>query len=239
MELDLKAANEKARAEELLRNVLPAQIAEELKRSGRVQPKYTRSATILFADIQGFTLLAERTEPARLINLLDEYFTALDEIGTRYGLEKVKTMGDAYMAVAGVLSPDRRHSIDVCLAALEMRTHLDRFKARCERIGENAVQLRIGIHTGPVISGVVGNRRMTFDIWGDAVNTAWFMEAFGVAGRINVSETVAGHVHGLFELEPRGPVETKHERAHEMFFLNGLKKEYSGGGDGDAPNQSF
>ena len=235
----LEAAAEKARAEELLRNVLPAPIAEELKRSGRVQPKYARSATILFADIQGFTLLAERTEPARLINLLDEYFTALDEIGTRYGLEKLKTIGDAYMAVAGVLSADRRHPIDVCLAALEMQILVDRFNARCKTIGEYAVQLRIGIHTGPVISGVVGNRRLTFDIWGDAVNTAWFMEEFGVAGRINVSETVAGHVQGLFEMEPRGPIEAKHERAHEMFFLNGLKTEYSRSGDGRLPNDNF
>jgi adenylate cyclase len=234
-----EAATEKAHAEDLLRNVLPAPIADELTRNGRVQPKYTRSATILFADIQGSTLLAEQTEPARLISLLDEYFSALDEIGVRYGLEKVKTVGDAYMAVAGVFSPDRRHSIDVCLAALEMRAHLDHLKERCERIGENAMQLRIGIHTGPVISGVVGSRRITFDIWGDAVNTAWFMEAFGVAGRINISETVAGHVQGLFELEPRGPVEAKHERAHEMFFLNGLKRQYSRDGDGHLPNHEF
>jgi adenylate cyclase len=235
----LEAAAEKARAEELLRNVLPAPIAEELERSGRVRPKYTRSATILFADIQGSTLLAERIEPARLISLLNEYFSALDEIGVRYGLEKIKTVGDAYMAVAGVFSSDRQHSIDVCLAALDMRTHLDRLRARCERTGENAVQLRIGIHTGPVISGVVGNRRMTFDIWGDAVNTAWFMEALGVAGRINVSETVAGHVQALFELEPRGAIEAKHERVHEMYFLNGLKKEYSRNGDGHLPNEHF
>ncbi|MCP3466372.1 MULTISPECIES: adenylate/guanylate cyclase domain-containing protein [unclassified Bradyrhizobium] len=234
-----ETAVERARAEELLRNVLPAPIADELKRSGRVAPKYTRSATILFADIQGFTLLAERTEPARLINLLDEYFSALDEIGARYGLEKVKTMGDAYMAVAGVLSPDRRHSIDVCLAALEMRARLDHLKTQCEAIGEHALQLRIGIHTGPVISGVVGHRRMTFDIWGDAVNTAWFMEAFGLAGRINVSETVAGHVREFFELETRGPIEAKHERTHEMFFLNGLKKEYCRGGDRHFPNDRF
>jgi class 3 adenylate cyclase len=249
----LEAAAEKARAErvldqvehlaveleELLNNVLPAPIAEELKRSGRVQPKYTRSATILFADIQGFTLLAERTEPARLIDLLDEYFTAFDEIGARYGLEKVKTMGDAYMAVAGVLSPDRRHSIDACLAALEMQTQVDHFKARDDTIGEYALELRIGIHTGPVISGVVGNRRLTFDIWGDAVNTAWFMEAFGMAGRINVSETVAGHVQALFELEPRGAIEAKHKRTHEMYFLNGLKKEYSRDGHGHLPNDHF
>jgi len=235
----LEAAAEKARAEELLRNVLPAPIAEELERSGRVQPRYTRSATILFADIQGSTLLAERIEPARLIALLDEYFSTLDDIGVRYGLEKVKTVGDAYMAVAGVFSSDRQHAIDVCLAALGMRTHLDHLKARCERSGGNAVQLRIGIHTGPVISGVVGNRRMTFDIWGDAVNTAWFMEAFGVVGRINVSETVAGHVQTLFELEPRGAIEAKHERMHEMYFLNGLKKEYSRNGDGHLPNDHF
>ncbi|WP_176945606.1 adenylate/guanylate cyclase domain-containing protein [Bradyrhizobium sp. Rc2d] len=235
----LEAAAERARAEELLHNVLPAPIADELTRRGRVQPKYTRSATILFADIQGFTLLAERTEPARLIHLLDEYFSALDEIGARHGLEKVKTMGDAYMAVAGVVSPDRRHSIDVCLAALEMRAQLDYLRAECEAIGEHALQLRIGIHTGPVISGVVGNRRITFDIWGDAVNTAWFMEAFGVAGRINVSETVAGHVHGLFDLESRGSIEAKHARAHQMFFLNGLKREYSRNEDGNLPNDHF
>ncbi|MGY3081850.1 adenylate cyclase [Bradyrhizobium sp. LM6.10] len=236
----LEAAAERTRAEALLRNVLPTPIADELKRSGRVQPRYTRSATILFADIQGFTLLAERTEPARLINLLDEYFSTLDEIGARYGLEKVKTIGDAYMAVAGVLSPGRRHSIDVCLAALQMRARLDRLKAQYEAVGEHGPQLRIGIHTGPVISGVGrGLRRMTFDIWGDAVNTAWFMEASGVAGRINVSETVAGHVHGLFALESRGPVEAKHERAHQMFFLNGLKTEYSRDGDGHLPNDQF
>nr|WP_164940335.1 adenylate/guanylate cyclase domain-containing protein [Bradyrhizobium zhanjiangense] len=212
----LEAAAERARAEELLHNVLPAPIADELTRRGRVQPKYTRSATILFADIQGFTLLAERTEPARLIHLLDEYFSALDEIGARHGLEKVKTMGDAYMAVAGVISPDRRHLIDVCLAALEMRAQLGHLRAECEAIGEHALQLRIEIHTGPVISGVVGNRRITFDIWGDAVNTAWFVEAFGVAGRINVSQTVAGHVHGLFDLESRGPIEAKHARTRNV-----------------------
>lgn len=232
----LEVAAEKARAERLLRNVLPAAVADELTRNGTVKPKYTRSATILFADIQGSTLLAERIEPASLISLLDAYFSALDEIGVRYGLEKVKTVGDAYMAVAGVFSSDRQHSIDVCLAALEMRAHLDHLRARRESIGENAMQLRIGIHTGPVISGVVGNRRMTFDIWGDAVNTAWFMEAFGVAGRINISGTVAGHVQALFELEPRGLIEAKHQRTHEMFFLNGLKNEYA---RGHLPNDLF
>jgi class 3 adenylate cyclase len=99
--------------------------------------------------------------------------------------------------------------------------------------------LRVGIHTGPVISGIVGSRRFTFDIWGDAVNIASFMEACGLAGRINISETVAGHVQALFELERRGQIEAKHERAHEMFFLNGLRPQYSRTADGRLPNENF
>jgi adenylate cyclase len=233
------AAAEKARAEELLENLLPAAIAEELKKNGRVQPKYTRSATILFADFQGFTLLAERSEPAALVGLLDRYFTAFDDVSAGYGLEKVKTIGDAYMAVAGTLTNDRRHPISVCMAALQMQARVERIKAQSEKLRLPALELRVGIHTGPVISGIVGNRRFTFDIWGDAVNTAWFMEAHGVPGRINVSETVAGHVQALFELERRGPIEAKHERAHEMFFLNGLKPEYSRTPDGRLPNEKF
>ena len=143
------------------------------------------------------------------------------------------------MAVAGTLTNDRRHPIDVCMAALEMQARVERIKAQSEKIRLPALELRVGIHTGPVISGIVGNRRFTFDIWGDAVNTAWFMEARGVPGRINVSETVAGHVRALFELERRGSIEAKHERAHEMFFLNGLRPEYSRSPDGRLPNEKF
>ena len=203
---------EKARTEELLANILPASIAEELKKSGKVQPKYEPSATILFADFKGFTLLAERMEPVALIGLLDQYFTAFDEIVTRHGLEKLKTIGDAYMAVAGVPTANRQHPIDTCLAALEIQAVTARMKAQREKMRLPALELRVGIHTGPVMSGVVGRRKFTFDIWGDAVNTAALMEANGAPGRINVSETVAGNVKTLFELEPRGAVETKHNR---------------------------
>src|ERR1700722_5195511 len=234
-----EAAAEKARAEELLDNILPAPIADELKKNGKVQPKYTRSATILFADFQGFTLLAERMEPAALVGLLVGYFTAFDDIVARYGLEKLKTVGDAYMAVGGVPATDRRHPIDACLVALEMQATIARIKSQSEKMRLPALELRVGLHTGPVISGVVGNRRFTFDIWGDAVNIASFMEARGVAGRINVSETVAGHVKALFELEPRGSIEAKHERTHEMFFLNRLKSEFSRNPDGCLPNEDF
>jgi adenylate cyclase len=220
-------AAQKARAEQLLDNLLPAAIADELKKNGRVQPRYVRSATVLFADVQGFTLLAERAEPAALIGLLDQYFAAFDDIVARHGLEKIKTIGDAYMAAGGVPQNDRPHSVDACLAALEMQATAARLKARSDKLRLPSLELRVGIHTGPVISGVVGARRFAFDIWGDAVNTASLMESHCLPGRINVSATVAGHVGALFELEPRGPVEAKHERSHEMFFLNRLRHEFS------------
>ena len=220
-------AAEKARAEELLDNVLPASIADELRKKGRVQPKYIRAATILFADFQDFTLLAERTEPATLIDLLDQYFTAFDDIMVRHGLEKLKTIGDAYMAVAGVPATDRRHPINACLAALEMQETVADIRSRREKMRLPALELRVGVHTGPVISGVVGSRRFSFDIWGDTVNTASFMEAHCLPGRINISGTVAGHVKALFELESRGSIEAKHERAYEMYFLNRVKEQFS------------
>jgi len=157
----------------------------------------------------------------------------------RHGLEKLKTVGDAYMAVAGVPATSRGHPIDTCLAALEMQATVARMKALREKMRLPVLELRVGIHVGPVISGVVGKHKFTFDIWGDTVNTAALMEANGMPGRINVSETVAGNVKTLFELEPRGPILAKHERAHEMFFLNRLQPEFSRDPEGRMPNQNF
>jgi len=234
-----EAAAQKARADELLDNLMPRAISEELKKYGKVQPKYIRSATVLLADFQGFTLLCERTEPAALIGLLDEYFSAFDDIVVSHGLEKIKTIGDAYMAVGGVPETGLRHPIDTCLAALEIQATVARMKSRNDRLRLPSLELRIGVHTGPVISGVVGNRRFTFDIWGDAVNIASLMEAHCLPGRINVSDTIAGHAKALFELDSRGPVEAKHERTHEMFFLNRLKPEFSSDQEGQQPNESF
>ena len=145
----------KARTEELLANILPVSIAEELKKNGKVQPKYEPAATILFTDFKGFTLLAERMEPAALIGLLDQYFSAFDEIVTRHGLEKLKTIGDAYMAVAGVPIVNRRHPIDTCLAALEIQAVMARMKAQREKMRLPTLELRVGVHSGPVMSGVV------------------------------------------------------------------------------------
>ena len=157
----------------------------------------------------------------------------------RHGLEKIKTIGDAYMAVGGVPETGLPHTIDAGLAALEMHATVARMKSQSEALRLPSLELRIGIHTGPVISEVVGNHRFAFDVWGDAVNIASFMEAQCLPGRMNVSDTAAGHAKTLFDLEPRGPVEAKHQRTHEMFFLNRLKKEFSNDQDGREPNESF
>jgi class 3 adenylate cyclase len=151
-----EVAVQRARAEELLDNLLPRAVIDELKNYGRVRPRYIRSATVLLADFQGFTLLAERADPATLIGLLDAYFKAFDDISARHGLEKIKTIGDAYMAVGGVLETGARHPIDACLAALEMQAAVAGMKMRSEGLRLPPLELRIGVHTGPVISGVVG-----------------------------------------------------------------------------------
>jgi class 3 adenylate cyclase len=235
----IETATEKVRTEELLTNILPKTIADELRKNGKVQPRFTPSATILFADFKAFTLLAERTEPLSLVGLLDEYFTAFDDIMARHRLEKLKTIGDAYMAVAGLPKADRRHPVNACLAALDMQATVARMKAQNEKMRLPALDVRIGIHTGPVISGVVGKRKFAFDVWGEAVNTASLMEANGESGRINISEELAGHVATLFELEPRGAIIAKHERAHEMFFLNRLKPEFARDPESGIPNDNF
>ena len=232
-------AAEKARTEELLVNILPVSIADELKAHGKVQPKYVPLATILFTDFKGFTLLTERMEPVALVGLLDQYFSLFDEIVVRNGLEKLKTIGDAYMAVAGVPMASRRHPVDACLAAMEIQAAVARMKTQRERMRLPSLEVRIGIHTGPVMSGVVGRRKFTFDIWGDSVNTASLMEANGAPGRINVSETVAGHIKTLFELESRGAVDTKHGRRLGMYFLDRLKPDLSRDADGRVPNEKF
>lgn len=232
-------AAEKARADALLTNMLPASIAAELRANDKVAPRYIPAATVLFADIKSFTLLTEQMAPAQLIELLDQYFSMFDDIIGRHGLEKVKTIGDAYMAVAGVPEPNRLHAIDACLAALELQAAIQQMKSQREKSRLLALEARIGLHSGPVIAGVVGKRRFTFDIWGDAVNTAALMEASGAPGRVNVSDGVAGQVAALFELEPRGGIDTKHKGTLKMHFLNRLRPEFARDPGGRVPNERF
>lgn len=234
-----EAAAEHERSELLLASVLPRSVAEELKSSGKVATRYFQSTTILFADMKEFTNLTELVEPAALINLLDQYFTTFDDICERHQLERIKTMGDAYLAVAGVPRACSTHAIDACLAALEIQATVARMKAQREKARLPVLEVRIGLHAGPVIAGLVGKRRFSYDVWGDAVNVAALMETNGVPGRINISDTLAGQVSKLFDLEPRGSVEAKHKGAMRMHFLNGLSAGLAREPERWQPNERF
>ncbi len=233
------AAAERERSESLLASVLPRPVADELKSSGKVATRYFPATTILFADMKEFTALSEQVEPAALINLLDQYFTTFDEICARHQLERIKTMGDAYLAIAGVPQASTSHAIDACLAALEMQAIVARMKAQREKARLPSLEVRIGLHSGPVLAGLVGKRRFSYDIWGDAVNIAALMEANGTPGRINISDSLAGQISKLFDLEPRGSVEVKHKASMRMHFLNGLADSLARAPERWQPNERF
>ncbi|MGZ5182670.1 MAG: adenylate/guanylate cyclase domain-containing protein [Ramlibacter sp.] len=197
-----RAQAERARADELLHNVLPRVVAEELKREHRVAARKFDNLGVLFADIAGFTRYANRLPPDALLLMLDEIFTSFDALVERHGVEKIKTIGDAYMAVADARAPA------LCQLALDMREALDRYN----RSNGTQLAMRIGIHAGPAVAGVLGTKRFLYDVWGDTVNVASRVEGAGRAGSIHVTDAVvqqAGRQYafagrGLVELQGRG-----------------------------------
>ncbi len=211
--------DERHRAEGLLLNILPAEVAHELQFKGLVSPKYFEDVTVMFTDFVGFTTSAEKLAAEDLVSLLNEYFTAFDEITKRHGLEKMKTVGDSYMCIGGMPVRHPSHPVDTVLAALEMV----RFVAE-KPPGNVPVDwaMRVGIHTGPVVAGVVGTLKFAFDIWGDTVNFSSRMESSGVANRVNISERTYSRVKDFFECEPRGKILTKDKREVDMYLVKGI-----------------
>lgn len=216
-------AAEKERSDALLANILPAAVADELKRDGHVEPRYFDSVTIMFADFVDFTRRAERMEPRRLVDDLDFYFSAFDEIVARHRLEKLKTIGDAYMCVGGLPEENGTHAFDACAAALEIQGFMARTNRWRAKVRLAPWALRIGIHTGGVMAGVVGRKKFAYDIWGDAVNVAARMEAHGQAEQVNVSESTYARVKDHFSAQRRGRLPVKNKYALDMYFLEGRR----------------
>jgi class 3 adenylate cyclase len=231
--------DQREKSERLLGKIFPASIAHDLKEDQRVSARFYNSATILFADFVGFTKLAENMAPKELIEQLDGFFSALDEIAERHGLEMLKTIGDAYMCAGGIPEVSRTHTVDSCLAALEMQHLIARMNRDRAKFRLPLWDLRVGLHTGPVIAGVVGRRKYIYDVWGDAVNVAARMESAGAVGKINVSEQVYQRTKELFEFEPRGSVEAKNKGPLEMYFLLRIKAALAKDQDGYLPNDAF
>ena len=216
-----RISKEKARSEELLLNILPAEVAEELKAKGSADAVQIDQVTVLFSDFKGFTSLSEKLTPRELVRDLNECFSAFDHIMTKYGIEKIKTIGDAYMAAGGLPVPNATHAVDVIKAGLEMRDFIAEGKARKVAAGQPFFEIRIGIHTGPVVAGIVGVKKFAYDIWGDTVNTASRMESSGEVGQVNISEATYAQVKddpGL-TFTSRGKVKAKGKGEVEMFFV--------------------
>jgi class 3 adenylate cyclase len=206
-----------ARSEGLLLNVLPRSIAERLKRSPDVIADAYDEVTVLFADIVAFTPFAERTDAARVVQVLDAVFSAFDEIAVRHGVEKIKTIGDAYMVAAGLPEPKPDHAESMADMALEMR---DTFATICQPT-DAALTLRIGLESGPVVAGVIGRRKFIYDLWGDTVNTASRMESHGLPGQIQVGEGAHRRLRDRYAFEPRGEIEIKGKGLRPAYILVG------------------
>jgi class 3 adenylate cyclase/ActR/RegA family two-component response regulator len=210
---------EKEKSERLLLNILPDEIAEELKQHGKVKPRRYDNVSIIFLDFVEFTRIAERMPPEALIEELDYYFQAIDTIFSKHGIEKIKTIGDAYLAVGGLPVPDAQHALHTVEGALEILDFINTEKEKRRVAGETAFDIRIGIHSGSVIAGVVGNTKFAFDIWGDDVNIAARLESNGEKGRINVSESTYQLTKDHFRYEHRGKVSAKYKGEIEMYYL--------------------
>jgi class 3 adenylate cyclase/ligand-binding sensor domain-containing protein len=217
----IKQDEEKARS--LLLNILPASVAEELSETGSVTPLGYDDITVCFTDFVGFTLSSEGQPAAKLVAALHKYFTAFDAIIGRYGLEKLKTIGDSYMFVSGLPNRSSSHAVDAVMAALEIADYV-------ANTGEAwpGWRIRIGIHSGPVVAGVVGVRKFAFDIWGETVNFASRFESSGAANRVNISAQTFGLVREFIECEARGPILIKEKRKLEMYFVRGIHPDLLG-----------
>jgi adenylate cyclase len=201
----LKLAQEQEKSEELLLNILPAPIADRLKLHPKSIADSFAEATVLFADIVGFTELSSRLTPQELVECLNKIFSCFDRLAEKHGLEKIKTIGDAYMVVGGLPDPRPDHAIAIAKMALEMQMELQQLN---QSMGEN-FDIRIGINSGPVVAGVIGIKKFIYDLWGDTVNIASRMESHGEPGAIHISEATYRKLEGQFDCQPRGAVPIK------------------------------
>ncbi|WP_375562152.1 adenylate/guanylate cyclase domain-containing protein [Bernardetia sp. OM2101] len=210
---------EKERSEALLLNILPKEIAEELKHNVELKPRSYDQVTVIFTDFKGFTQAAEQLTPEELIDELAECFSEFDSICERWNLERIKTMGDAYMCAGGVPTPNYTNPVDAISAAMEMQEVIEQLKQKKILQGKPYFEMRLGVHTGAVVAGVVGKKRFAYDIWGDTVNLAARMESSGEVGRVNISEYTYSLVRDYFFCSYRGKIQAKNKGEVDMYFV--------------------
>ena len=233
---ELEIAKEKS--EKLLLNILPEEMVDELKVQGKAKARSYKRVTVMFTDFKGFTQISESLKPTELVERLDSYFIKFDEIIEKYNVEKIKTIGDAYMCAGGVPIRNKSNPIEVVLAGLDIQNYIYELKEK-DPNNKDLWELRIGIHSGELIAGVIGIKRFAYDIWGDTVNIAQRMEMTGEVGKVNISGETYELVKMFFECTHRGKVQAKNKGEIDMYFVEGIKLEMSKDGKGRVPNDLF
>jgi adenylate cyclase len=214
-------SNEKDRSEKLLHNILPEEVAEELKLKGSADAKQFDEVTVMFTDFKGFTQISEKLSPSELVAEIHTCFKAFDDIIEKHGIEKIKTIGDSYMCVGGLPVANKTHAVDMVNAALEINSFMQKHLEDRIRNKKEVFEMRIGIHTGTVVAGIVGVRKFAYDIWGDTVNIASRMESSGEAGKVNISGTTYALIKDEFHCVYRGLIEAKSKGQIDMYFVQG------------------
>lgn len=230
---------EKDKTEALIRKIMPESTVEELKNNGRTSARAYKMVSILFTDFVGFTKIAEKMTPTDLVNKLDVFFRKFDEIIIKNNLEKIKTIGDAYMCAGGVPVRNNSNPIDSCLAALQIQAYMNSLKAEAIERNEEYWTLRLGINTGEVTAGVIGSEKLAYDIWGSAVNRAQRMEMMGEPGKVTVTGATYKLVEPYFECVFRGKAKSKNNNEMEMYTIERIKPQLSINGEGIFPNERF
>ncbi len=230
---------EKSITDNLLQNILPYEIAEQLKNKGEVKAKKYRMVSVLFTDFKDFTKISSDLEPEEIIKELSVYFRKFDDITGEHFIEKIKTIGDAYMAVGGLPLRNKSNPIDVVLAAIEIQKFMKQYNTARKAKGLTVWALRVGIHTGKVVAGVIGSKKFAYDIWGDAVNTASRLETASEPGKINISAVTYEYIKDYFDCTYRGKIYAKNKGEIDMYFVDSIKKEYQDKEDPTLPNQKF
>ena len=213
---------ERKKSDKLLLSILPEKIAIELKRNDIVVPVKYETVSVLFTDIAGFTRIAEKMNPEELVSELDHIFSVFDSIVKKHNVEKIKTIGDAYMAAGGIPVANKTNAVDTVLCAIEFQEYMKFLQAKKKFEEKPFFELRIGIHTGSVVAGVIGHEKIAYDIWGDTVNTASRMESSGIVGEINISSSTYDLVKELFLCEHRGKVSAKNKGEIDMYLVKGV-----------------
>ena len=228
---------EKHTSEQFLKNLLPGDLSQKWLKDGFIAPLYYDEVTIGFTDFVNFTNNSVQGDPAELIDRLTEYFSSFDGICDLFGVEKLKTIGDSFMFGCGVPERSRHHATLSCLTALLFQKQVEELNKNQEKMGRFPWPMRIGIHSGPLMAGIVGKSKISYDVWGDTVNIASRFEKNSEEKRINISESTHYRVKSFFDCTPRGPVEIKGKGATNMFWLDRIKQEYSGDEEGFIANE--